>query len=237
MIKREKIVVIGSGTPLEHEICNLGRSLGHQIVSVSEAGRPQTDEPWVDGIAWIQPASGAMSGDLANTLNSELAGELAGCFAVIVCDHVSDQDLVGDCQVLARNAHSLVLQMADAAEGEDVAKFVWVRTEASAVDKLDKDERSAAEGDRIQDTEACFERYYKEAEDDLLARRFRATILRPTVIFGQGIAMSLEDAGLTTALPLEYVAMAALRASLEPDTCGIMERDAIELYGDAMIIQ
>lgn len=224
MVKRAKILVIGPGTALEHEICNLGRALGHQMVSVSEAGRPLKDEPWVSGITWIQQMNIAEDNGLED--------KLSDCFAVIVCDHVTSQDLQGD--LLAQNAKSLVQKAADAAEQAAASKFVWVRTtELTAGTGARARERSEQSVDRTLIVNCI----YKEAEDDLLKRSFRSTIFRPTLIFGQGIPMQLENGSFIDALPLECVAMAALRASLEPDTSGIMERDAIELYGDAMMIQ
>ncbi len=222
MVKREKIVVIGRGTALEHEICNLGRSLGHEMLSISESGRPEGDEPWVGGIQWIQQADISDVGDLDD--------QLKNCFAVIVCDHVTRQDFQADHQVLAQNAQSQVREVAERAEHAGASKFVWVRTTEPTREGAELAERS---GDRMQ----SYDLIYKEAEEDLLARAFRATVFRPTVIFGPGIPMQLEDGSFIVALPMECVAMAALRASLEPDTNGILEREAIEFYGDAMMIQ
>ncbi|MBA2664843.1 MAG: hypothetical protein H0U74_21320 [Bradymonadaceae bacterium] len=76
-----------------------------------------------------------------------------------------------------------------------------------------------------------------EVESDLLARAFTTTILRPAAIFGEGHPLDVLGQELTRALPVERVAMAALRAALEEAMQGILDNDAIDDYGDAMMIQ
>src|SRR5690554_696678 len=98
MIKRGKIVVIGRGTALEHEICNLGRSLGHEMVSVSRMGRPQNSEPWVAGIEWIEQPD-IMSVD-------SFSDVLTDSFAVVLCDLIANNDFQGDRQVRAQDVQN-----------------------------------------------------------------------------------------------------------------------------------
>lgn len=53
-MKREKLIVFGGSGFIGQEICRLGRALGHEIVSISRSGRPALDEPWVQGIEWVE---------------------------------------------------------------------------------------------------------------------------------------------------------------------------------------
>lgn len=212
MGKREKIVVIGSGSPLEHEICSLGRSLGHWMTSISETGQPQSDEPWVEGVVWIEDRCFTAP----EGVPARIANWLEGSKAIVFCQHGGVRNF--------EEIRMLIRRLADTAEEIGAEKFVWVLT---------------SEGELSAEDRGRYYRHYynEEIESDLLSRSFAAVILRPTIVFGQGIAMQVLDGSFLKALPVECVAMAALRAALEPETRGVLEREAIELYGDAMMIQ
>lgn len=76
--ERLAITVVGGGE-LALEVCRLGRAAGHDIVSVRDSGRPNRDEPWLEGVDWTTPPA-----------DDEGPGDLvAGADAVVVLDHPS----------------------------------------------------------------------------------------------------------------------------------------------------
>jgi len=51
-------IAVAGADELAMEICRLGRAAGHDIVNLSERGRPDRDERWTQGVEWTRTLSG-----------------------------------------------------------------------------------------------------------------------------------------------------------------------------------
>ena len=225
-IQQFKICVLGGSGFIGQEVCRLAVAMGHRVVSVSTRGRPDVDEPWVEGVEWIE----------ADVLASnDWAEHLDGCEAVVHCvgTLIEDEDAGQTYEWINRDSTILAAIQAEAA---GVPKFVYLSTGPMPAPIPDGYLESK-----------------RQAEKALHGRDIDVAILRPVLVYSPervgtaavGLMMSaasqlpgLEDwAGERRGLRLEKVAMATLRAALEPGVTGVLDVDDIDHLGDAMMIQ
>lgn len=50
------LIIIGAASSIGREVARLGIAYGAEVHGVSGEGRPDLDEPWVEGVAWISTA-------------------------------------------------------------------------------------------------------------------------------------------------------------------------------------
>jgi nucleoside-diphosphate-sugar epimerase len=263
---RYKVCVLGGSGFLGAEICRLIVAMGHRATSVSRSGRPAVDQPWVEGVEWVQAEILDETG-----APSQWSHHLEGCEAVIhAVGIVAEQE--SQRQTFARLHRDSVAVAASRAGRMGVAKFVFISA-----------------GKLPPGVPHAYLQAKLDAESILQQSELPVAILRPTYIYSGNpglfgaLARPLDrrEAGRTNAgessgghpatpppiplesgaarpsaqaatrppdplldwtrhtrgLRLEKVAMAALRAALQPETVGILEVPAIDHLGDAMFIQ
>ncbi|TDP77383.1 putative NAD(P)-binding protein [Bradymonas sediminis] len=219
------------------EICRLVVAMGHEPVSVSRGGRPAIEEPWVEGVEWVQSNILGADGELG-----DWGSALAGCDALIHAVGIGEEDPASGQSFARLHRESVALAARKAAE-MGVGKFVFI-----SADQLPPGLPQGYLQTKL------------DAESDLQGVAIPTAILRPSFIhdgtlglFGALAAMptqSTEDlleTGEVSALQnwllqtpgvrLEKVAMAALRAALQPETLGVLDPAEIDYLGDAMFIQ
>lgn len=225
-MRRSKIAVLGGSGFLGREICRLGVAMGHAVVSVSRGGRPALQEPWVEGVEWV-------CADLLGAPEGWVS-QLRGCEALVHAVGIAQED-AGCGQTFMRVHRDSVELAARAAVVKGVGKFVLISA-AQLPAGLAHDYLQAK-----LDAEAWLEQIPE----------LSVAILRPTFIYAgrPGLFGALAKAPeaqselmrgwarRTRGLRLERVAMAALRAALQPQTVGVLELAAIDHLGDAMFIQ
>jgi len=242
-MQRRTICVLGGSGFLGKEICRLIVAMGHQAVSVSRGGRTSLgaasrEQPWIEGVEWVR----ADILDAAGRVGA-WKGALAGCDALIHAVGIGQQENAPSGQNFKRLHRDSVAAAAQAAAQAGVAKFVLI---------------SAAQLPPGHPAEYLQSK--REGESLLQDIDIPTVILRPSYIhdgsaglFGalardgmQPLDLTAEsdDPGAlkawvleTPGLRLEKVAMAALRAALQPQTVGILDVAEIEHLGDAMFIQ
>ncbi|MFU8806182.1 MAG: SDR family oxidoreductase, partial [Bradymonadaceae bacterium] len=216
-MKREKLVVFGGSGFIGREVCRLGRALGHRMISISRGGRPKLDEPWVQGVEWVQ--ADALEPATWRPL-------LEGAYGVVHCVGTSSQ---GDepAQSFMHLNRDSAIYAAREAEAAKVRKFVFL---------------SAS-----QAPPSIPEAYLttkREAEAVITGMDLISVFLRPAIVYGDERPLSkiaAHDEGREQdwienfePLRVERVAMAALRAVLEEEIEGILDEAAIEHLGDAV---
>jgi uncharacterized protein YbjT (DUF2867 family) len=222
---RYKVCVLGGSGFIGAEICRLAVAMGHEVVSVSRGGRPAIDEPWVEGVTWVA----------ANVLDTDQwVDHLEGCEALVHSVGIVDEE-PDRRQTFAKIHRDSVQLAADAAEKAGVPKFVFLSA-AKAPPSLPH----------------AYLQSKLDAEATLQASNLSYAILRPVRVCGADGALSSGGAGVmaaaeraplrqwaqeTRGLRREKVAMAALRAALQPETRGVLEVAEIDHLGDAMFIQ
>ncbi|WP_168210825.1 SDR family oxidoreductase [Persicimonas caeni] len=220
---RFKVCVLGGSGFIGAEICRLAVAMGHRVVSVSRGGRPPIDEPWVEGVDWVS----ADVGDVESW-----SAHLAGCEALVHSVGIAAEDPANEQTYRRLHRHS-VQQAARAAEQAGVPKFVML--------SAGKVPPAMPHG---------FLQSKLDGEASLQGLDMAVAILRPVLVHdedGRAAGMLGTAAGElppvrvwaeeTTGLRREKVAMAALRAALQPETTGVLEVDDIAYLGDAMFIQ
>jgi uncharacterized protein YbjT (DUF2867 family) len=218
------ICILGGSGFIGQEICRLAVAMGHRPTSVSRGGRPGGDEPWLEGVEWIA----------ASVFEPQhWRGSLRGCEALVHCVGVDHED---DQQSFEHLHYDSALLAADEAEAAGVDKFVYL---------------SAAAPPAPMPAEYLATK--RRAEDALAGRPLDVAILRPTLVYGRspegdvcaGLMSHVADSeaslqhllDASAGLRREKVAMAALRAALQPETTGSFDDAAINHLGDAMFIQ
>lgn len=212
------ICVLGGSGHIGREICRLAVAMGHRVVSVSRRGRPRLDQPWLEGVEWI-------SADVGDP--SAWRDHLPGCEALVYCVGIAREDPVAG-QTFERLHIEAADRAAREAEQAGVPTFVYLSASTPP----------AAVAEAYLTTKHRAEQKLEERDLDL-------AILRPALVYGGGAleaadlrfaAVDADEPG-RRALPREKVAIAALRAALEPETTGIFEVDDIDHLGDAMFLQ
>lgn len=218
-----KVCVLGGSGFIGAEICRLAVAMGHRVVSVSRGGRPGVDEPWVEGVTWVS----ADVGDL-----DAWSEHLDGCEALVYSVGIAAED--PEQRQTFRRLHRDSVQMAaEAADRAGVPKFVFISA-----------------GKVPPAMPHSFLQSKLDGEASLQDHDLAVAILRPVLVHDgnpHASGMLAEAAGAlpplrlwaekTTGLRREKVAMAALRAALQPETTGVIEVDEIDYLGDAMFIQ
>lgn len=217
-MERLKICVLGGSGFVGREVCRLAVAMGHEVISVSRGGRPPVDDPWVEGVEWIEA-------DVCEP--AKWSEHLDGCEAVVHCVGIAAEAPEAG-QTFERLHHQSVELAAREAEERGVPKFVFVSA-----------------GGQPPSVDAGYLQSKQRAEEALDERGLDVAILRPVRVRGGGL---LESAGVASAdfeqwshshpgLRREKLAMATLRAALEPETRGVFDSDDIDHLGDAMFIQ
>lgn len=220
---RYKVCVLGGSGFIGAEVCRLAVAMGHQVVSVSRGGRPEIDEPWVEGVSWVS----------ANILDTDAWTErLQGCEALVHCVGIATED--PDHKQTYKRLHRDSVQLAaQEAERAGVPKFVLL--------SAGKVPPAMPHG---------FLQSKLDGEASIQGRDLAVAILRPVLVHGAdnpadgmlgGAAERLPPLRLwakkTGGLRREKVAIATLRAALQPETTGVLEVAEIDHLGDAMFIQ
>ncbi len=223
---RFKVCVLGGSGFIGTEICRLTVAMGHRPISVSRGGRPDIDEPWVEGVEWV-------AADVLDT--GAWQDHLQGCEALVHSVGVVDERRAQQ-QTFARLNRDSPIAAARAAQAAGVPKFVFL-----SCAKLPPEVPHAYLQSKL------------DAEASLQRLSIATAILRPVLVTA-GPPLVAKAAGAmgeaashrpeidawakkTRGLRREKVAMAALRAALQPETVGVLEVDDIEHLGDAMFIQ
>jgi NADH dehydrogenase len=224
---RYKVCVLGGSGFIGAEICRLAVAMGHEVISVSRGGRPALDEPWLEGVTWVG----------AHVLDTdEWAGHLQDCEALVHSVGIVDE-VPHERQTFAHLHRDSVQLAAEAAQSAEVPKFVFLSA-AKAPPSLPH----------------AYLQTKLDAEATLQASSLSFAILRPIRVCGSNGALSPGGAGVMAAAAAEHtplrqwaeqtrglrrekVAMAALRAALQPETSGVLEVAEIDHLGDAMFIQ
>jgi uncharacterized protein YbjT (DUF2867 family) len=216
-MERYKVCVLGGSGFIGAEICRLAVAMGHEVVSVSRGGRPALDEPWVEGVIWVS----------ANVLDAnEWIDHLQGCEALVHSVGIAHEE-PSDRQTFQQVHRDSACLAAKAAEKAGVPKFVYLSA-AKVPPSLPH----------------AYLQSKLDAEATLQASGLNVAILRPVRVCGSdGVLSADADSPLqrwtqqTPGLRREKVAMAALRAALQPETRGVLEVAEIDHLGDAMFIQ
>ena len=220
-----KIFVAGASGLIGAEVCRLIVAMGHEPVGLAPPGPPEPEEPWQHGVTWVQE----------DVFETDLWREhLQGCEAVVHCIGIPLEEGQQTFERLLGDAPILLWREAQRA---GVQKFVLL----SAPPNHPLLPRAVIEAKM-------------RAEATIAAGDMPYAFLRPGLVWGPERtlrraserlrAWATEEGGegaraLESVLPLrvERVAMAALRAALEPEIQGALEHDAINTLGDAMMIQ
>lgn len=217
-IQRTKLLVFGGSGFLGREICRIARAMGHQVISISRSGRPDLDEPWVEGVQWVQ----------ADVFEPDRwSPHLRGVEAVVDC--------MGE---PGSNQGDIV----------DASHLIGERAEAAGVDALvyislaDFPDEAASTLRAHRRAEAALESY------DIRLSVLRPAIIegsdRPdSMIRGALVDLLGRVSGAddwlaeNQGIRRETVAICALRAALEHDISGVLDVGDIAHLGDAMFIQ
>ncbi|MFW5965885.1 MAG: hypothetical protein ACOCV2_00130 [Persicimonas sp.] len=204
-----KICVLGGANFLGREICRLAVATGRRVVSISAEGRPEQTAPWLEGVEWL-------------TADPERPDawreQVDGCEAFIDCHDVFEP-VAPDAVERAKQA---VLETS-------ASRYVYISPDAADPPAASGAEESSAP---------------KPLDEALLAAMPAQTVvLRPGPIDRHAAATWDEEttvareAAATGGVERERVAIAALRAALEPDRSGVFDADEVAHLGDAMFIQ
>ncbi len=218
-----KVCILGGSGFIGAEICRLAVAMGHRVVSVSRGGRPGMGEPWEEGVTWVE----------ADVLDVDAWAEhLEGCEALVHSVGIAAEQ-PSQHQTYHRLHRDSVQAAARAAEAAGVPKFVFL--------SAGKVPPAMPHG---------FLQSKLDGEATLQHCDLSVAILRPVLVHGAEEDASGMLGAAADALPPvrlwaqnnrglrhEKVAMAALRAALQPETTGVLEEADIDYLGDAMFIQ
>lgn len=202
------LTVLGANGYLGAEISRLGVALGAIIQGVARRGKAQWDEPWTHGVQWAQ-----QSVHHAAPLDPLMQRSDAVVFAITRDD-----------------AHLDALDAAlRAARHQGVEKFVYLSH------------------DPADPWPASTQAITREAEARVTAHSMPWVILRAGLAWDDtqrtlseaaqqhGVEATKIDAMHPTRM--ELIAMAALRAAMQPQTTGLLSPQEVAHMGDAMMIQ
>lgn len=210
-----KLMITGGHGFIGSEICKMASEQGHEVVSVSLHGRPESEEAWVDRVAWVA----------ADILDPESWRQhLDGCEAVVHC--VGSVFGHENGRSLERINDDTTELVAWEAEHAGVRRFVFL---------------SAKDG--LPFVSSRFIESKRRAESTLRGRQFSEAILRPSFVYGSARPASILGARLLQAaehvpglynrahanrpLHVQQVARAAVRAATEHGFDGVMNPDDI----------
>ena len=216
-----KLLVTGGNGFIGQEVCRIAVGDGHEVVSVARSGRPETDAPWADEVAWVR----------ANVLDPEAwRDHLGGCGAVVHCiGIVSEKPEQG---VTFERINGDAADVASwEAEHAGVGRFVFISAAA-----------------KPPGVSPRFLSSKRQAESTLRGRGLEESILRPALVYGPGRPPSVVVGTLLKGLsqvpglgrrlrpnrPLhvDQVALAAVRAATEPGYQGVIDVDNIDYLAD-----
>lgn len=208
----KKIIIFGACGFIGQEVARLCVAIGHEPVSIDLLGRPQTREPWTQGVRWIKA-------DAQHP--SSWSDELKDAHSVVICLPHQSSTHTQTIQIITTQANQ-----------HPAAKLVYLSL--CPHPQLDQDRQDHA----------------REAEQIISASPLSWVNLRPGLayddnplteelaaahVFGKKLsAMMLQQAH---PMRVELIAMATLRAALEPSLKGLMTWELVAHYGDAMMIQ
>ena len=218
---RTQITVVGAWGYVGQEIARLGVALGHPVVGLDRRIEPLS-EPWTHGVRWVE-AHGEAYGEAPG--ESWRARAMRGSRAVVIALDDGQEDHAERVGELAR-----------ACADEGVWRVVYLsRGDASLG-------WPSALVERALQAEAKLH--------ELLTAPSRAVILRASLAYdeqrrplpqalerGLGPGATLEQVAQAQPVRMELVAMAALRAALEPERAGVLSWQEVAQLGDAMMIQ
>jgi hypothetical protein len=212
------ILVIPGTPPLGREVCRLGRAAGHDMTSLSAEGRPDIAEPWLAGVEWANVDSTPFS----------VPRDRIKKGASLVC-------LPGQYAPEAPAPPELTRLLDDASD-KSAARIVYATT-----------------GRRSDDAEPTpSEELVLQRADEFTAA---ATVLQlPTIdpaadpVEGPDLTdptdrgpatdtPAPDETGHCAEVPVGQAGMAVLRASVEPETTGLISCRAATRLGYAAMIQ
>lgn len=225
-----KLLVTGGNGFIGSEVCRIAVGDGHQVISVSRSGRPETEAPWADGVQWVA----------ANVLEPEdWRDHLDGCDAVIHCVGIASEK-PGEGVTFERINGDAADVASWEAEHAGVERFVFI---------------SAAP--EMTFLPSRFHATKRQAESAIRRRDLQESILRPALVHGPGRPPSVVLGNLLNglgkvpglkrrlrpnrSLHVDQVALAAVRAATEPGFQGTVDLGNIaylageqwRLYADA----
>lgn len=203
-----ELTVLGANGYIGAEISRLGMALGLNVQGVARRGKALLDEPWTHGVQWVQ-----QNAQEIDPLRKLIENSDAVVFSITRDDtHLEALDAI-----------------LDAASHQHIKKFVYISH------------------DPIAPWSASMQAITQEAE-----ARVRACAM-PWVILRAGLAWDDTQRPLEQAAQLyadnpdhikamhptrmELIAMAALRAAVQPQTTGMLSPQQVAHLGDAMMIQ
>lgn len=208
----KKLVIFGACGFIGQEVARLSVAIGHDPVSIDLIGRPQTREPWTQGVRWIKA-------DAQHP--PSWRDELQDAHSIIIClphQHTTHTKLI---QIITAEAHK-----------HPSAKLVYLSL--CPHPQLDPARQDHA----------------RQAEQIISASPLDWATLRPGIAYDDNpltaelaaahtFGKKLSPLMLQQAHPMrvELIAMATLRAALEPSLKGLMTWELVAHYGDAMMIQ
>jgi len=226
-MESSKLFVTGASGLIGAEVCRLAVAMGHEVLGLSLHGAPEPEEPWHRGVAWIE-------GDVLDP--EPWRSLLTGCEALVHCVGL------GSAQFDDESATDRILG--------DAPVAVWREARRAKVEKF----VFLSTAENLPFASRAYLDAKMRAEATIAAGELPYAFLRPGLVWGPqrplgkaterllSIVTESKLPGVQalerlTPLRVERVAMAALRAALEPSIEGVLGHDEIEYIGDAMMIQ
>lgn len=223
--ERRTLVVAGGSGFVGRHVCRFAISIGHDVIGLSRRGRPETGEPWEEGVEWHR-------GDVLAPETWRTKFDLGSCDAAIAALGTT-RPSPDDGETFERFNRDAVVQFADVARDAAMPTFVLL----SAASRPPGIAEGYLEAER-------------EAESRILEMGFeRRAVLRsppaygaerPTSVAAIPLLRSLggDDSGSELEpIPVEQIAIALLRAALEPDVEGVLSAEEVADLGEAVMIQ
>ena len=205
---RFTLTVLGADGYIGSEVSRLGVAIGCDVHGLTRGAEPEHVEPWMHGVQWSPPGSAS-------------PGQSYACFEgsdAVVCAITPDAAHLDALKEALRAAHK-----------HDVGKFVYL--------SLDPHAPWSPEHTSIA----------LEAQALTQAHPLPWAILRAGLAWDderRPLKLAASHHGIPEArahelapVRMELVAMAALRAAMQPQTTGVLSPDEVAYLGDAMMIQ
>ncbi len=219
----QKLLVAGGSGFVGRHACRFSVSIGHHVASLSRGGRPGTGEPWEEGVEWYR-------GDVREPEIWREAFDLSTFDAAIAAVGLL-RESPDEGQTFDRVNRAGAIAFGEEARSAGVPSFVL----------LSASSRPPGIAEGYLEAERAAESWVVDAGFN------RSVVLRAPPAYGAERPTSVaaipllhalddEDASLDP-LPVEQIAIAALRAALEPDVDGVLSPEEVADLGEAVMIQ